>query len=419
MIRRTAAVYLFSGGLAFGPALGAEAPSPVVSDAELAKLLELYDSAQDGLMARLTGMTDEQWTFKPRPERWSVAECVEHITRAEDALLASIQEMLETPPDPEWHAKTDGKLALLEQYVPNRGPQGRGGVQAPEEIRPTEQWSRRRGITEFYATHGKVRSFVETMRRDIKDRTLESTVPVFNWLNGHDRLHSLGLHIVRHTRQIAEVQADPGYPAKPPEPAAAAAPDPRLTEEELVRLVQDIEDAQDTLLAHLSGLTDEQWAFKQNPDRWSIGECVEHIARGERVILGGIEYALSMPPNPQWYDQTKGKLDFVRENVLKRTPGGVGSPFRAPYEVSPNERWDRARGIREFYASHGELRAFVETMPREIKNRTFLNPFPQFGMLNAHDWLTLTAMHVKRHTMQIIEVQEDPNYPKRSAPSGG
>jgi hypothetical protein len=83
--------------------------------------------------------------------------------------------------------------------------------------------------------------------------------------------------------------------------------------------------------------------------------------------------------------------------------------------VLPTEHWDRERGIREFYKSHGELRAFVESMPREIKNRTFLNPFPSIGMLNGYDWLTLAALHVKRHTMQAIEVQEDPNYPEKPA----
>lgn len=200
------------------------------------------------------------------------------------------------------------------------------------------------------------------------------------------------------------------------------APDPRLTDEEFAVLVKELDDAQDLLLGRISGITDEQWAFKQNPDRWSVGECVEHIARTEKAILDGIVYYLGLPPNPSWHDETKGKLDFVRQTVLTRNPGGAGSPFKAGYEVGPTEHWDRGRGIREFYKSHGELRALVETMPREIKNRTFANPFPQIGMLNVHDWLTLAALHVMRHTKQIVEVQEDAGYPgtpaAASLPSG-
>jgi uncharacterized damage-inducible protein DinB len=409
---------LFS--VASGYAFGEEAPSPYLSDRELAELVALLDDVQDELMGRISGLTEEQWSFKQNPDRWSVGECVEHIARSEAALLGRIEELVAGPADPEWYSRTYGKLAVLRQYVPNRGPQGQGGRQAPEEIRPTEHWGRGRAIAELYATHGRVRAFVETMDRDIKSRTMESSVPAFGWLNAHDWLNSLALHVVRHTKQIVEVQEDPNYPAKPAATAAAAAtePDPRVTDEELGRLVKEIDDAQDLLLSRISNITDEQWTFEQNPNRWSIGECVEHIARAQRAILDGVVYSLAGPPNPEWFEQTKGKLELVYQNVLTRTPGGVGSPFRAPYEVSPTEQWDRARGLQEFYASHGRLRALVESMPREIKNRTFMNPFPQIGMLNAHDWLTLATLHVVRHTKQIIEVQEDPSYPGKPASTG-
>jgi uncharacterized damage-inducible protein DinB len=409
MIERALGVGIVLICLVPGLARGAEAPSPALSDAEYADLVALLDDTQGRLMGLVTGMTDEQWTWKQNPDRWSVGECVEHIARAEKELLGRIQKTVASPIDPDWFAKTEGKLAMVRQYVPNRGPQGQGGVRAPYELEPSEHWSRSRGIQELYRAHGEVRSLVETMGRDVKDRTMESTPP-FGWMNAHDWLNLLVLHVVRHTKQIAEVQADPGYP-KRPVLTSVADPDPNVTDEELAELVKVIDDAQDQLVGHISGITDEQWSFKQNPNRWSIAECVEHIARTERAILGGIAFHLSRPANPDWFAQTQGKLDLVRRVVVDRPKGGVGSPFQAGGEVLPSEHWDRARGIREFYASHGELRAFVETMPREIKNRTFENPFPSIGMLNGYDWLNLGALHVVRHTLQAIEVQEDPNYP--------
>ena len=45
---------------------------------------------------------------------------------------------------------------------------------------------------------------------------------------------------------------------------------------------------------------------------------------------------------------------------------------------------------------------------------------PPFGWLNAHDSLVSLALHtVTRHTQQIIEVQEDPGYPKPAATGTG
>lgn len=196
---------------------------------------------------------------------------------------------------------------------------------------------------------------------------------------------------------------------------AADEPSPEITDEEFTTLVADIDEAQDTLIGLITGMSDEQWNFRSAPDRWSVAECVEHIVRTEQAVLAGIQAAAAGPPNPEWYAQTNGKNMLVRQAVLTRNPRGAGSPFKAPYEVSPTEHWDRAHAIREFYKAHGALRAFVETAPRAIKNRTFPNPFPEIGMMNAHDWLTLAALHVRRHSMQIEEVQADPKYPRGTA----
>jgi hypothetical protein len=194
---------------------------------------------------------------------------------------------------------------------------------------------------------------------------------------------------------------------------SAENPSPAMTDEEVARLIEDLNVAQDTLMGLISGMTDEQWTFKPNPDRWSVAECVEHIVRTEEAILGGIQAIMAGQRDPEWYSRTNGKNELLRQAVLTRNPGGAGSTFKAPYEVSPTEHWDRAQGIREFYAAHGAVRAFVETTPREVKNVTMMNPFPEIGWLNAHDWLTLTALHVRRHSLQIAEVQADPKYPKK------
>lgn len=196
--------------------------------------------------------------------------------------------------------------------------------------------------------------------------------------------------------------------------AAEDAPSPYLTDEEFVELVKEMDESQDLLLGLITGLTDEQWNFKQNDERWSVAECVEHIVRSERALYEYALNAMKNPPDPEWYDRTKTKQTFLRKVMPNRNPGGVGGA-QAPMEIRPTEKWDRATAIEEFYKVHGEVRAYIETMPREIKNHTFEHPFPIFNWLNAYDWLLYVPLHTVRHSRQIIEVQEDPNYPKKAA----
>lgn len=190
----------------------AEDPSPVVTDAEIQDLLKLIDETQATLMSRVSGMTDEQWNFKPGPTRWSVGECVEHIALSERGILQMVQQAIAGPADPEWATKSAGKLAIVKQAVPNRGPQGQGGVQAPEPLQPVNKWNRQQGIEEFYAAHGHLRAYIETMDRHIKDRGMPHPVPALGWMNAHDWLNLILYHTVRHTKQLIEVQEDPNYP---------------------------------------------------------------------------------------------------------------------------------------------------------------------------------------------------------------
>ena len=190
----------------------AEDPSPVLTDEEVGELIELSNETQAALLERVSGLTDEQWNFKPGPDRWSVGECVEHIALAERGLLDMVKQTLAGPADPEWATKSAGKLAIIKQAVPNRGPRGQGGFQAPEPMQPVNKWDRAKGIEEFYAAHGYLRGYLETMDRRIKDRGMPHPAPQLGWMNGNDWLHLILLHTVRHTKQIIEVQEDPNYP---------------------------------------------------------------------------------------------------------------------------------------------------------------------------------------------------------------
>ena len=135
-------------------------------------------------------------------------------------------------------------------------------------------------------------------------------------------------------------------------------PDPSLTKEEYNELVKLMDESMATLMGRISGLSDAQWIFKQNPDRWSVGECTEHIVRSERALLDYAKKALAGAPDPQWYERTKDKLEFIKKVMPNRNPGGVGGA-QAPMEIRPTEHWDRAKAIQEVYNFHGEVRGFI------------------------------------------------------------
>src|SRR3979490_1713018 len=63
-----------------------------VTQAEKDKALQYLETTKKNVLEATKGLSEAQWSFKPAPDRWSVAQVMEHIAAAEDLLYGMIQE---------------------------------------------------------------------------------------------------------------------------------------------------------------------------------------------------------------------------------------------------------------------------------------------------------------------------------------
>src|ERR1700692_3944121 len=82
---------------------------------ERSKVINWLEESRKEFLAAIDGVTEEQWKWKPAPERWSVGETAEHIVLAEAALFGNCQKAIAAPANPAWEEKTKGKTEFLEQ----------------------------------------------------------------------------------------------------------------------------------------------------------------------------------------------------------------------------------------------------------------------------------------------------------------
>ena len=57
-----------------------------VTQAEKDKALQYLETTKKNVLEATKGLSEAQWNFKPAPDRWSVAQVMEHIAAAEDFL---------------------------------------------------------------------------------------------------------------------------------------------------------------------------------------------------------------------------------------------------------------------------------------------------------------------------------------------
>lgn len=186
----------------------------------------------------------------------------------------------------------------------------------------------------------------------------------------------------------------------------------RITAEERTQLLGLMDESRTQYLALLASTSDAQWKWKPNEDRWSVGECAEHILRSNEALFDFAHQALASDENPEWKEKTRGKAELLLQVMPNRRPAGQGGAT-APMEIRPTGEFTRQDIVDRFTALYDEIEKFIEETDAPLKAHTAEHPFPIFNTLSAYDWLLYVPLHTIRHSRQMIEVKETEGYPSQ------
>jgi hypothetical protein len=169
--------------------------------------LQQLQTTRDNFLKSVAGLSQKQWTFKPAPDRWSVAEVSEHIAVAEAGIFGLVRKQMQGPATPEKRELVKGKDEIILEKVPDRSHK----VQAPEFLRPTGRWTTEAEVTKAFEDSRKATmDYVRTTNDDLRDHFFDH--PVLGTLDAYQWLLLISAHSARHTAQIEEVKADPNFP---------------------------------------------------------------------------------------------------------------------------------------------------------------------------------------------------------------
>ena len=183
------------------------APTPLTAQ-EREAALKSFQTTRDNFLKSIAGLSQKQWTFKPAPDRWSVAEVAEHITVSESALSGLVQkQIMQSPATPQRRDEVKGKDEIVLEKVPDRNHK----AQAPEFLRPTGRWATEAELTKaFEESRAANMDYIRTTNDDLRDHFFDH--PVLGTLDAYQWMLLISAHSARHTAQIEEVKADPNFP---------------------------------------------------------------------------------------------------------------------------------------------------------------------------------------------------------------
>lgn len=194
----------------FRPALLFAAALPLVAapltQPDRDKLIQdLQHSRQVFLTAIAEVKTEAQWNYKPAPDRWSVGECAAHIIAAEEYFRQNISDALKSPPLPAQQQSNAGD-AIISSMIRDRSTK----YKAPGPLEPAGKVTpKAQSIAAFEATRAKTLEYVRTTQDALREHG-SGTPPQVT--SAYQIVLMLSGHTERHTAQLLEVKATPGYP---------------------------------------------------------------------------------------------------------------------------------------------------------------------------------------------------------------
>jgi hypothetical protein len=177
-----------------------------LAPADRASGVKFLETTRDGVVEATKGLSEAQWKFKAGPDRWSVAETLEHIALAEDYIFGITSEkVMKAPagaPDRDYK-KVD---AMVLAMIPDRSHK----AQAPPPLVPTGRWTPAETLDHFLKSRAKTIEYMRTTP-DLREHVVTED-PLNQPMDGYEFLLFIGAHSERHTKQILEVKADPNFP---------------------------------------------------------------------------------------------------------------------------------------------------------------------------------------------------------------
>jgi hypothetical protein len=192
---------------ALPPLFSAPASAEPITQAERDRAVHYLRDTLKKYLESTTGLSDPQWRFKPSPEKWSVAECAEHIAITEDALYRMVIRIMKEPPEPEKKAEVKGKEEMILNALPDRSRK----ATAPELVRPTNRWPAPEAlIAHFKQMRARTLAYAETTQDDLRSHFYPHFA--LGQFDAYQWLLFIAGHCDRHAQQLNEVKADPNFP---------------------------------------------------------------------------------------------------------------------------------------------------------------------------------------------------------------
>jgi len=161
--------------------------------------------------------------------------------------------------------------------------------------------------------------------------------------------------------------------------------------QEILRL---LDVGNDALAVALAGVDEDLAVRCPQPERWSILECVEHLAVAEELLLARLDLAEPSDQSRENKMREAKILDFGLDRVRR---------IECPEAARPTGRFQSLRSaVAQFEAVRTGTVRYVVGFSGDPRSRLTTHPLV-YTPVNCYEMLLMIALHPARHAKQITD----------------
>lgn len=189
--------------------------------------------------------------------------------------------------------------------------------------------------------------------------------------------------------------------------ASFYAPVETLSRKERKMATTQLKATQKELMKSIKGLSEAQLNFKPAPDKWSVKECVYHIALSETNLWQWVDGTLKAPANPDKRADIKMTDDQVIAGVSSRSVKAKTFEALEPQTA----KWANTdEALAAFQEGRSKLINYIKSTDDDMRNHVVTES--PLGAMDTYQLILLISSHTKRHVLQINEVKAEAGFPK-------
>ncbi len=183
--------------------------------------------------------------------------------------------------------------------------------------------------------------------------------------------------------------------------------DSSLSKKERKYSISLMKDTKDDAIKSSKDLSDAQLNYKAAPEKWSVKECMYHIAGAEKLLWSLFENTMKGPANPE----KRSEIKVTDEELVKNTEDRTNK-LQAPEPIQPKNTGFASvtDAIEDFKKHRGEHIKYLKNSTEDLRNHVVQMPF---GWIDCYQLCLLIAAHSNRHTQQMNEVKANPGFPAK------